>query len=64
LISSDEELNVLYVGLEVAYLEGSDKYCIYGLDGTELEVDDEDEPEDGDDAEVGDEVEEGDPATG
>lgn len=37
LVSSDEELNTLFQKFEICLLEGEDKYCIFGLSGSELE---------------------------
>ena len=37
LLSSDEELNTLYRDIELCELEGEDKYCLFGLSGSEEE---------------------------
>lgn len=36
LVSSDEELNHVFSDLEVCKFEGKERYCIYGLDGSEM----------------------------
>jgi len=37
LLSSDEELNTLFNKIEVCELEGENKYCLFGLSGSEEE---------------------------
>lgn len=37
IFSSDEELNCLRAKGEIAYLEDTKRYVIYGLDGTEID---------------------------
>ena len=36
LLSCDEELNTLFRNIEVCILEDEDKYCLYGLSGSEV----------------------------
>ena len=39
IISSDEELNCLFKGIDITNLEDKNKIVIYGLSGLELEED-------------------------
>jgi N-acetylglutamate synthase-like GNAT family acetyltransferase len=34
-VSSDEELNTIYKDFEICELEGENRYCIFGLSGSE-----------------------------
>jgi len=37
LLSSDEELNTIYRDIEICEIEDENKYCLFGLSGSEEE---------------------------